>query len=377
MSKFVFACIPLIGLLLISCVSNTKKDVTDPGKVPVVAVAERRIQLDKLYVSDIQAVQNVEIRSRIPGFLEHIYVDEGRFVKKGQVLFAISDEEYRAEADKAQASVNSLLAEAKTAELEVEKVKLLVEKKIVSVTELQVATARLHAMRARVQEARATLNHARARLSYTVIRAPYDGVVDRIPLKVGSLLDEGTLITSVSDISAVYAYFHISENEYLDYLRRRERHQSAAAEDDEVTLILADGKEYAHTGRIETVVSEFEESTGSIAFRARFPNPQLMLKHGASGKVKLSRDVNNALVLPQKAVFEIQDKNYVFVLDETNKVRMRNFVPKARVDQFYIVESGLKRGEKIVYEGIQNIREGMQVAPKLLQLDSLGRNNIL
>lgn len=373
MQKMAFMCIPLCGMLLAACSQTGSKSVTEASEVPVVSITEQDISLDKFYVSDIQAVQNVEIRSRIPGFLEHIYIDEGQFVKKGQLLFSLDDKEYRAEVARAKAALDNIAAEAKTVELEVERVRVLVNKKIISPTELEVAKARLNAVKAKISEAEASLNHAYARLSYTRIKAPYDGVLDRIPLKVGSLLDEGTLITSVSDISSVYAYFNISENEYLEYLRGRK--EGGAETNDAVRLVLSDGKEYELTGEVETVVSEIEESTGSIAFRARFPNPDFLLKHGASGKVKLSRKVEDALVLPQKAVFEIQDKNYVFVLDGSNKVHMRNFNPEARIEQLYIVENGLKKGERVVYEGIQNIRSGMEVSPVVVKLDSLGGRN--
>lgn len=375
MGKPIFICMSLAGILLASCSANQEEKSVKVEAIPVISIVERNIKLDKMYVSDIQAVQNVEIRSRVSGFLERIYVDEGQFVKKGQVMFSISDEEYHAEVEKARAAVNSLLADERTAKLEVEKVRQLVDKRIVSPTELEVAAARHNATSARVQEARAALRHAEAHLSYTTIRAPYDGVVDRIPLKVGSLLEEGTLLTTVSDISSVYAYFNISENEYLDYLRSGVSHRGA--DTGSVRLVLSDGREYAYGGKIETVVSEFEANTGSIAFRARFPNPDFLLKHGASGKVKLSTDVEGALMLPQKAVFEIQDKNYVFVLDEQNKVHMKNFIPKTRLGKFYIVESGLKEGDRIVYEGIQNIKDGMEVSPTVVQLDSLTRKNII
>lgn len=375
MGKLIFAIIPLSGLLIASCGTDKKVESKKTDKIPVVSIIEKDIKLDKFYVSDIQAIQNVEIRSRISGFLERIHVDEGQYVKKGQVLFTISGEEYRAVVEEATAAVNSMIADANTVELEVEKVKLLVDKKIVSATELAVASARLRAMNAKVEEERATLAHARARLSYTTIRAPYDGVVDRIPLKVGSLLEEGTLITTVSDITSVFAYFNISENEYLDYLRSK---PADTAEDGNIVrLILSDGQEYTHVGRIETVVSEFNENTGSIAFRARFPNTQFLLKHGASGKVKLSSDMDDALMIPQKAVFEIQDKNYVYVLDKENKVHMRNFVPKTRFGKFYIVQSGLREGDKIVYEGIQDMRDGMEVLPRIVHMDSLSRRKIL
>ncbi len=371
-----FILVPLAGLLH-ACTTDKQsaKDQSNGGKIPVVNVIEKEISLDRLYVSDIQAARNVEIRSRISGFLENIHVDEGQTVKKGQLLFEISAAEYTAEVAKAKASLKQILAEAKTVELEAERVQLLVDKKIVSRTELDMANAKLNAMKAKADECRAVLDHALTRLSYTSVRAPYDGIVDRIPLKAGSLLEEGTLITSVSDISSVLAYFSISENEYLDYLRSRDLKNNTA--ENEVELILSDGKRYDLTGTIETVVSEFEEHTGSIAFRARFPNPNHLLKHGATGKIKLSTDMANALLVPQKAVFEIQDKNYVFVVNEDNKVQMRNFVPQTRIGKFYVVSSGLKKGEKVVYEGIQNIKDGMNVAPDIVHADTVGLRNIL
>jgi membrane fusion protein (multidrug efflux system) len=376
MRKRVYFGIPLIGLLLVSCSTEADK-TTDKGKIkiPVTTVIEKDISLDRMYVADVQAIQNVELRSRVAGFLEKIHVDEGMFIKKGQLLFTISDDELSAEASRAQASLNSIIADTKTVELELERVKLLVNKRILSSSELDVAKAKFAAQNARIEEARAALDHARARLSYTKIYAPYDGIIDRIPLKPGSLLEEGTLITSVSDISSVFAYFNISENEYLDYLRSRPK--GADTTDKTVHLVLSDGKQYEFAGEIETVVSEFQENTGSIAFRARFPNPQFLLKHGATGKIKLTNNVEEALVLPQKAAFEIQDKNYVFVVDKANKVKMRNFKPKARLGDFYIIESGLQEGETVVYEGIQNIKDGMQVSPAMVSQDSLIRKNIL
>lgn len=376
MRKGAFWGIPLLGVLAISCNTNTNPNSSEERRrIPVTRIIEKDISLDRVYVADIQAIQNVELRSRLSGFLEKIHVDEGMLVKKGQLLFTISDEEYKAEVSKAKASLNSIIADAKTVELELERVKMLVNKKILSPTELDVAKAKFSAGNARIEEARAALDHAKAKLSYTRIYAPYDGIIDRIPLKAGSLLEEGTLITSVSDINSVFAYFNISENEYLEYLRTQ--HQTKDTADKIVHLILSDGKAYQFPGKIEIVVSEFQENTGSIAFRARFPNPGHLLKHGATGKIKLTRDVEDALVLPQKAAFEIQDKNYVFVVDKANKISMRNFKPKARLNGFYVVESGLKEGETIVYEGIQNIKDGMVVSPALVSLDSLIKKNIL
>lgn len=377
MRKVSLLIIPVVGMLLSSCgVDNaTASKTLKENKTPVVSISQKEVSINRLYVSDIQAVQNVEIRSRIPGFLEKIYVDEGRPVKKGQLLFKISDEEYKADVAKNRANLANIIAEARTVELEAERVKLLVEKKIVSPSELQIANAKLRAIRARIDESQAALDHALTRLSYTNVKAPYDGVVDRIPLKIGSLLDEGTLITSISDISSVFAYFNISENEYLAYLRANA--QKDHIENKVVRLILSDGKEYELPGNIETVVSEFNESTGSIAFRARFPNPNHLLKHGATGKVQLTSEVDDALLLPQKAVFEIQDKNYVYVLDNANKIHARSFIPKVRLGDFYVVESGLKSGERVVYEGIQNLKDGMTVSPHMVQADNPEKKSLL
>lgn len=366
---------PLLAGIMLLAACNNKTQEEAPANIPVVDVVEKSVHLEKVYVTDIQAVQNVEIRSRISGFLERIHVDEGSFVTKGQLLFSINDSEFRAELERARATVNSMIAEANTAELEVEKVQLLVDKKIVSPTELSVAKAKHRAMMAKVEEARAAQRHAETRLSYTQVRSPYDGMIDRIPLKVGSLLEEGTLITSVSDVSTVFAYFNISENEYLQYLRKKRTETDDAPAT--VKLVLSDGKEYEYAGKVETVVSEFHENTGSIAFRARFPNPHHLLKHGASGKIKLATELEGAVMLPQKAVFEIQDKNYVFVVGSDNKVKMRSFVPRTRIDDFYVVQSGLKKGDRIVYEGIQNIKEGMTVAPRIVRSDSVYYNQIL
>src|SRR5690606_23287749 len=201
------------------------------------------------------------------------------------------------------------------------------------------------------------------------VRAPYDGIIDRIPFKVGSLIDHGTLLTTVSDISEVFVYFNVSEGEYLEYVK-------TAVSDTEranalVSLVLADGSLYPHEGSVETMGGEFQASTGSISFRARFPNPNSILKHRATGRIRLSNTVNDAIVIPQKAAFEIQDKNFVFVVDSANQVRMRHFVPRTRYSQYYIVESGLKSGEKIVFEGIQDIRDGMLIIPKPVHMDSL------
>ena len=358
-----------VTLAFTSCTEKatvvTKKEVQN---LPVTQVLMRDTTLHREYVADIQAIQNVELRARVPGFLERMYVDEGQEVKRGQLLFKINDEEYKAELAKAKANMQNTIAEAKAVELEVDRLRVLVDKNVISKTELDVAQARLEAVKARIAEARSAETNATMRVSYTSIRAPFDGIIDRIPLKTGSLIEHGTLLTTASDISNVFAYFYVSESEYLQYMKMR---GNAEANSDEVHLVLADGSPYPHTGMIETMEGEFKASTGSIAFRARFPNPGKILKHRATGRITLSNTIENAIIVPQKSVFEIQDKNYVFLVDSTNQVKMKNFIPKTRFSHYYIVESGLEPGDRIVFEGIQNLQEGMKIEPQHVGLDSI------
>lgn len=367
----------LIGIFIAGCSAKSQMEEEQAADMvlPVIEVFAKDTVLQREYVADIQAVQNVELRARVSGFLERVYVDEGQEVKKGQLLFKTNDEEYKAELAKANANLQSAIAEAKAVELEVDRLRVLVEKNVISSTELDVALAKLDAVNSRIGESRSAKSNATVRLSYTSIRAPFDGIIDRIPLKTGSLIDHGTLLTTASDISEIYVYFNVSEGEYLQYIKTKIEDDSQ--DNSNVRLILADGSPYAHEGSVETMEGEFKASTGSIAFRARFPNPDKYLKHGATGRIILYNNIENALMVPQKAVFEIQDKNYVFLVDSTDRVKMKNFIPKTRFSHYYIIESGLKAGDRIVFEGIQNLRNGMQITPKEVGLDTiLAKQNV-
>ncbi|WP_138989528.1 efflux RND transporter periplasmic adaptor subunit [Larkinella sp. C7] len=368
MKGYIIAIALSISAFITGCSSQAeeKTEVEKPA-LPIFEITRQSTTLQREYAGNVEAVRNVEIRARVGGFLDKIHVDEGRQVKKGQLLFQINQAEYQAELAKARANLKSAMAEAKTAEVELGRVKLLVDKKVISASELELSKSKLDAAKAAIEEAQSAQENASLRLAHASIRAPFDGVINRIPSKMGSLIEEGALLTTVSDIREVYAYFHVSEKEYLEYIKKG-KHSSSGQE---VTLLLADDTPYKQAGKIETMESVFDDGSGTIAFRARFPNPDKMLKHGATGKIRLKNEVDNAVLVPQKAVFEIQDKNYVYVVDASNKVKMRSFVPQSRVAQFYLVKSGLEPGEKIVYEGIQNIRDGMQIVPQALSPESL------
>lgn len=353
----------LSGIVFSGCAENKiaeKRETT--VTIPVVKLAATDTTLQHEYVADIQASRNVEIRAKVQGFIERILVDEGQEVKKGQPLFTINDAEFQTAVSKARAALSNALAEEKAAELELNRIKRLVDKNIISKTEYELATAKLKSAQSRVAAALSEEETARIRLSYTYIRSPFNGVIDRIPLKIGSLVDEGTLLTTISDLEKMYAYFPVSENEYLRYLRAKNEGRLNGY--DKITLVLSDGTIFPYKGKVETTESEIDKHTGSISFRATFPNPDKILKHGASGKILLQSSMERALIIPQKSIMEIQDKNFVFVVDDNNKVTMKSFVPMAKINEFVVVQSGLSENDTIVYEGIQSIRDGATITPR-------------
>jgi membrane fusion protein (multidrug efflux system) len=355
------------GLLLSSCgkdEAETAAETKDaPPQVPVVALRTTDQRLYHEHVADIQAERNVEVRAKVRGFLDHIFVDEGKFVKKGQPLFQINPSEYQNQLASAKAAETSAEAEVASARVQLERVQLLVGKNIIAKTETDLAQANLRTAQSHVAEARARQRTARLNLDYTLVRAPFDGIINRIPLKVGSLIEDTTLLTTVSDLSQVFAYFEVPESEYLEITRLRQTHPERSRSDT-IALVLADNSRYPYPGYIETSEGEIDENTGSIAFRARFDNPQHLLKHGATGRVRLANVVNDALLVPQKAVFEIQDKSYVYIVDANNVAHTRAFVPGNRTGNDYVVKSGLKPGERVVYEGTQAVKDGMKVVPR-------------
>lgn len=220
--------------------------------------------------------------------------------------------------------------------------------------------------KAKLEEANADLSLAETHLSFTKIKAPFDGTIDRILFKKGSSIDEGTVLTKISNNKEVYAYFNMSEVEYLNYKSRAEKDINNNA-----GLLLSNGEAHKYPGKIETIESEFDNSTGNIAFRAKFPNPELLLKNGETGKVKLTVPIKSALLIPQKATFEIQDKIYVYVMDKNNVVHSRNIVVKQRLSNVYIIESGLTAGDKILVDGIQTVKEDEKIKPKIVSSASV------
>lgn len=334
------------AFLAISC--NTHKEEKEEIKeFPVSQPAQLDTIISKDYVSQVRSIQNIEIRAQEKGYLQEIFVDEGQFVKKGQLLFRIKPQLYRAELSKAQADV-------KEAQIELQNAKTLADNNVVSKNEQAVAVARL-------DRAKAEMQLAQIHLSFTDIRAPFSGVINRIPKRLGSLIDEGELLTTLSDNSNMYVYFNVSEQEYLNYETRGKDEGNNG-----VNLIMANNEPLPYKGKIETIEGEFNNETGNIAFRAKFPNPDNLLRNGETGKVRMTIPLKNVLIIPQKATYEIQDKKYVYLIDSKGKVRSKQIHISSEMPDLYVVSDGLSNQDKLLLEGTQTVKEGDQIKAKFI-----------
>jgi membrane fusion protein, multidrug efflux system len=330
-----------MGLCALLCYTSckTKDEVKEEEtKFIVTSVLKKDTLTTREYVCQIHAIQHIELRALERGYLQKIYVDEGQFVKEGQMMFQIMPALYQAEQQKAQ-------AEANFAEIEYLNTKALADSNVVSKNELAMA-------KAKYDEAKAKLLLASVHLGFTEIRAPFSGIMDRFHVRQGSLLEEGDLLTILSDNSKMWVYFNVPEAEYLDY-------KSHLTKDSliKVNLLMANQQKFEFSGVVETIEADFNNETGNIAFRATFPNPKALLRHGQTGNILMTAPLKNALLIPQKATFEILEKRYVFVVDKENVVHQREITVSAEMPDIYVVKSGLKENERILLEGIRKVKD--------------------
>lgn len=297
----------------------------------------------KEYVSQIHSVNHIEIRSQERGYLQKIYVDEGQFVKKGQLMFQIMPVIYNAEMLKAKAEVNF-------AEIEYKNTRSLADSNIVSKNELALAKAKL-------DKAKAELALAQAHLDFTEIRAPFDGIMDRFHTQLGSLIDEGELLTSLSDNSKMWVYYNVPEAEYLDI-----QQQVKSKNQLEVKLEMANKQIFDHPGTVETIGADFNNETGNIPFRATFPNPNRLLRHGETGNIMMPIILKQALIIPQKATFDVLDKKYVYLVDKNNVLKAKQITVAHEMPHLYVVASGLSSGDKILAEGLGKVKNNEKIS---------------
>jgi membrane fusion protein (multidrug efflux system) len=347
--------------IVMSCNSSVEHKTVSEETFPVIQPVLIDTTYNKQYVAEIKSLQNIELRAKFKGYIEKVFVDEGQFVKEGQILFTLNNREYKLEVLKTQSQLKSKISDLRAAQEELNNTRQLVEKNILSPSELAMAKAKVDAIQSGIDEANANIATAKLNLSFTTIKAPFSGTINSIPNKAGSLVEENTLLTTISNNTEVFAYFTVSEKEFLDF-----RENNQAGKDVPVSLLLANNKLLKQAGKIETVMNELDNSSGTIAFRARFANPDNLLRHGSSASVLLPVKMKNVMLIPQKSTFEVQDKTYVYVLDAGNKTVQKEISVTSGIPNFYAVSSGLSVRDKIVYEGIQNVKEGVKITPSLL-----------
>jgi len=331
-------------MLLFSSCSREKHQQHEESTFTVTSPVVKDASVFQEYVCQLRSIQHIELRSLEKGYLQKIYVDEGQRVKKGELLFQILPIIYQAEAKKAEAEVSF-------AEIEYRNTKSLADSNIVSVNELALAKATL-------EMARAELSLAQAHLGFTEIRAPFDGIIGRFnEVRTGSLLDEGELLSTLSDNSKMWVYFNVPEAEYLEYVSEKEADSSYGI----VMLQLANNKLFENQGVVETIEADFNNETGNIAFRATFENPKKILRHGETGNILMPVNYDDALLIPQMATFDILDKHYVFVIDKKGLVQSRQIEVDAEMPHLYKVSAGLSSEDMILVEGLRRVKNNQQI----------------
>jgi membrane fusion protein (multidrug efflux system) len=368
------------GSVLISC-SNSQNKAADgaappPQEYPVIALDTQSTILETDYPATLEGVQNVDIRPKVDGFVEKIYVDEGAVVKKGQLLFTINAPQYEQLVRTAKASISRAEADVNAAQLQVNKTKPLVEKDIISKYDLESAQLTLQSRKAAMAQAKAELVNAQVNLGYTRITSPVDGVVGSLPFKAGSLVSgtNAQPLTTVSDISRVYAYFSMNEKQLLDFSRNYKGNTLAEQMHNipAVSLALADGTIYAENGKIESINSQINTNTGSASLRATFTNPTKLLKSGSSAAVRIPKHVTGAILVPQTSTIDLQGKKFVYTVDDKGVVKNTLIeIMDISKDQFFVVTKGLKAGDKIVLQGFQSLKDGTEIKPALKSADSV------
>jgi membrane fusion protein (multidrug efflux system) len=359
----------LLALTLYGCSSKPQtQQAPPPPALPVAAVTSGTQTTYQEYPASIEGTVNVEVRPQVSGSLDKVFVDEGAFVSAGQPIFKINEQPYRAALNNALASLHAAEAAAGNAQLEVDKLTPLVENKVVSDYQLKTAKASLQVAKANIESAKANVSTAQINLGYTLIKAPVSGYIGRLQKKQGSLVSpqDAEALTQLSDVHDVHVYFSLGEKDFVAF---KEQYPGTTLKDKlqhlpAVSLLLADGSEYAKQGKIDVIDGQFDKNTGAITIRANFANPNGLLRAGNTGKVRLSLQHTDALIVPESATVEMQDKVFVFALADSNKVKKVPINIVGKSGENYLVKDGVKAGDQIVLSGMDHLAEGMVIAPQ-------------
>ncbi|HLO83036.1 MAG TPA: efflux RND transporter periplasmic adaptor subunit, partial [Chitinophagaceae bacterium] len=336
-------------LFFVSC-SQRVAEKEEEANFVVTSPIQTDTTIYKEYVCQIRSASHIELRSQEKGYLQGIFVDEGQFVNKGQLMFKLMPALYEAEVAKAKAELNF-------AEIEYSNTKGLADNNIVSPNELSMAKAKM-------DKAKAELDLAKAHLAFTEIRAPFSGIMDKFYTRLGSLVDEGELLTNLSDNSKMWVYFNVSEAEYLDYSRAVKDKKAQ-----KVLLQMANNEMFEFPGVVETIEADFNNETGNIAFRASFPNPKRILRHGETGNILMPVKLEKAIIIPQKSTFDVLDKKYVYVVDKNNVLNARQITIAQEIPHLYVVADGLSPDEKILAEGLGKVKNNEKIKYTFVPLE--------
>lgn len=359
----------ILALVLSSCADKNQAPTAPPPPVlPVLAITSANTTTDSEYPAAIQGTVDVEIRPQVSGNLDRIFVDEGSYVSKGQTLFKINERPYREQLNNALASLHAAEAALINANLEVDKLTPLVQNKVVSDYQLKTAKASQKIAAANIEQAKAMVGSAKINLGYTNVTAPVSGYIGRLPKKQGSLVSASDVeaLTTLSDVHEVFAYFSLGETDFIHF---KEQYAGNSLGDKikklpPVTLILADNSAYPKTGKIDMVDGQFDKTTGAITIRATFPNANGILRSGNTGRIRLGLNHDDAILVPQAATIEMQDKVFVFTVGKDNKVTKMPITVVGKSGTNYLIKDGVKSGDQIVMSGIDKLQDGQAIQPE-------------
>jgi membrane fusion protein (multidrug efflux system) len=355
--------------LLYSCSPKQQSaGAPPPPSLPVATISTGTDTTYQEYPASIEGSINVEIRPQVSGSLDKVFVDEGAFVSEGQPIFKINDLPYRAALNNALATMHAAEASVANAQLEIDKLTPLVQNKVVSDYQLKTAKAAYDVAKANVEQTKANVATAQINLGYTTIKAPVSGYIGRLLKKQGSLVapTDVDALTLLSDVHNVHVYFSLGEKDFIDF---KEQYPGETLKDKlkslpPVTLLLADASSYAQQGKIDMIDGQFDKTTGAITLRASFPNAQGLLRSGNTGKVQLSLVHKDALLVPESATVDMQDKVFVFTVGDSSKVKKQAITIVGKSGDNYLVKDGVKVGDQIVLSGVDKLQEGMVIQPQ-------------
>ena len=364
MKKNKFLLLAAAAVMFASCGGQQGKMGDD--EYAVRTIETQNTELQTTYPATIRGVQDVEIRPMVSGFITKMYVKEGQTVKKGQVLFEINKVTYEAAVRQASAAVNSAAAQLNTSKLTYENNQKLFANNVIGTYELEASKNAYENARAALAQARANYTSAKQNLNYCYVTSPANGVVGDLPYRVGALVSASSAqpLTTVSDINTMQVYFSMTEKDVLDMTKEKGGLHTAINDYPAVQLQLADGTTYNHEGKVAAVSGVIDQSTGSVSMRADFPNPEHLLKSGGSGYIIVPHVSSNAIIVPQDAVVQVQDRYFIYIVGKDNKVKYSPVTINPNNDgKNYIIESGLKAGDNIVVSGVTTLKDGMQIKP--------------